>query len=163
MPVPADITAMGAAAHRFIPIQRQFANPQGGQGGRANLTRTFHPYLELAMQAKHDVLFQGYCKQIGVIPRPTHGTQVTHAKGSTAAGVLGAFYATKAGIAADLASSNMQTRWRAQAPGAPSVFTVGKRVDAAIQGIRQSDGYRYEISYWYDNNDIYVLFHCYPG
>jgi hypothetical protein len=57
----------------------------------------------------------------------------------------------------------MIARWQQpQAPGT-SAFTVGTRVDAAVQMQLQQDGYQYEVSYWYDSHDIYVLFHCYPG
>jgi hypothetical protein len=57
----------------------------------------------------------------------------------------------------------MGQEWQAQPQGGAAVFTPGNRVDAFVQSVMQHDGYRHEISYWYDGQDIYVLFHCYSG
>jgi hypothetical protein len=167
MPVPAGITSMGISAHRLATITRQFNNPSAqAAAGRAQLTRNFLVYLELAMQAKHDALMRGYCQSIGVVGRAQDGTQVRHAANATANGVLtgAGFYGQKAGIAADIARDHMVAKWRqtASIPG-QAVFTPGTRVDASVQMQVQSDGFQYEVSYWYDEQDIYVLFHCYPS
>jgi hypothetical protein len=165
MPVPQEIFNMHQAAHLCGQFPLQFPNPQGGAGARAQITRNFHVYLEIGMQSKHDALMRGYCNQIHVVSRREDGTQVKHAAGATAGTVLqaGGFYAQKAGIAANIIKTQMAARWQqVQVPG-QSVFTPGHRVDAGVQSQIQTDRYRYEISYWYDGQDIYVLFHCYPA
>ncbi len=162
MPVPAAILGMGVSAHNCGNIQRVFANPRGGAGGRVNLTRTFHVYLELTMQAKHDQLIAGYCHTVGAVARRQDGTQVRHPPRTTAVAALAGFYVLKAGVAADVTVANMTGRWQRQAVGGAPVFTPGVRVDAGVQNQVQNDRYQYEISYWYDGDDIYVLYHCYP-
>jgi hypothetical protein len=165
MPVPQAIQAMNQSAYLCGTFQLQFANPQGGHGPRANPTRNFHVYLEIGMQSKHDELMRGHCQAIHVAARRQDGTQVRHAQGATAATVLApaGFYSQKARIAADVTKNQMVARWQQPQVAGQSVFTPGVRVDAGVQMKLQNDGFQYEISYWYDGNDIYVLFHCYPG
>lgn len=161
MPVPRDITALGSSAHLCGTFVRQISNPNPG-GNRALLARTFHVYLELAMQAKHDQVIRGYCRQVGLNPRNDRGTEFKHGSLATGQQVLAVFYKARASVAAEAAEKHMVTKWKLpQAPGG-SVFTKEARVDASVQMQRQSDGNQYEVSYWYDGTDIYVLFHCYP-
>lgn len=162
MPVPKAITAMGKSAHFCGDFPLTFDNPNDpATGGRSRLTRNFHVYLELTMQAKHDALIRGYCQKIKVEGRREDGAQVRHAKGATAETALAGVYGEKAEIAATVVLAQMIEKWQKSVPGR-EVFTPGVRVDAAMQSETQSDGYGYEISYWYDGDDIYVLFHCYP-
>jgi hypothetical protein len=158
MPVPAGITSMGAAAYNCGTTVLTFNNPRPHVGGqRPTLTRNFIVYLELAMQAKHDAKIQGYCRSIHVAPRTTDGTQVTYAGPAATALAPGGFYRTRAATAANVVKNQMVTRWQGG-----TTFVPGTRVDASVQAHVQADGYRYEVSYWYDGNDIYVLFHTYP-
>jgi hypothetical protein len=163
MPIPAEITGMNQAAKLVGTFPLQFNNPNPRTAGRAQLTRTFHVYLEVAMQAKHDALMRGYCQRIGVQGRPQAGSQIT-GHGTNADAVLGngGFYEARAQTAADAVKTQMVARWGQQQQQGQQVFTPGQRVDAAIQSQVQNDNYRYEISYWYDGDDVYVLFHCYP-
>jgi hypothetical protein len=165
MPVPQAIQAMNQSAYLCGTFQLQFANPHGGQGIRAQMTRNFHVYLEIGMQSKHDELMRGHCQAIRVQARRQDGTQVPHSRGATAATVLapGGFYSQKARIAANVVKDLMIARWQQPQVAGQAAFTPGTRVDAGVQMKLQSDGFQYEISYWYDGNDIYVLFHCYPG
>lgn len=164
MPIPATITSMGQAAHLCGTFPLTLPNPNPSRESRPELTRVFHVYLELAMQAKHDALLRAYCQRIGVQGRPRAGTQVEHRSTDTAGLVLapGGFYTERAETAADVVRDQMVSRWsQPQRPGEP-VFAPGTRTDAAVQAQVQDDDYRYEISYWYDAPDVYVLFHCYP-
>jgi hypothetical protein len=152
---------MGTAAHHLGTEQRTFLNPRGGAGGRVSLTRTFHVYLELTMQAKHDAAIRGYCNSMRLQSRGISGTQVTTNWNSGLAAVN--WYQQKGTIAIDAAREHMAARWREQLPTAAAVFRPGIRVDAAIQQMRQGDDFHYEVSYWYDGNETYVAFHCYPA
>lgn len=165
MPVPVAISSMRQSANLNGRFPITFPTPKKAEDGRTQITRNFHVYLELTMQCKHDPLMIGYCHQINVIARAQDGTQVRHTPGSTAASVLapGGFYAQRALKAADVTKTIMVAKWgKPQLPGRP-VFTPGKREDASVQMDIQSDGYQYEISYWYDGPDIYVLYHVYPS
>ena len=163
MAVPRAITDMGASAHDCGDFDLTFDNPkEDASAGRTQLTRSFHVYLELAMQAKHDQIISGYCRTVDVQPRKQDGAQVKNS-GANGAAALAGFYVTKAETAAEVAKDHMVKKWANQAQGAAPVFTPGVRVDAAVQNTVQSDDYSYEISYWYDGQDIYVLYHCYPA
>lgn len=163
MPVPKAITDMGKSAYACGDFQLTFDNPnESATHGRSRLTRNFHTYLELTMQAKHDELMRGYCRAIDVEGRRKQGAQVTYAQSTTAQAALAGFYRGKAAIAANVVLGQMAEKWRTQSTPGQEVFTTGVRVDAGVQSETQDDGYGYEISYWYDGQDIYVLFHCYP-
>ncbi len=162
MPVPRDLQNLGNATYYMGNFPLTFNNPHQRYGGRARLTKNFYVYLEVVFQAKHDRAMYAYCRSIGIQPRNNAGTQVGHNYGPNDA--FSYFYPQKAHIAANVSLGNMLRRWGSARnnPGV-SVFTPEVRVDAAVQGIVQEDGYSYEISYWYDNDNIYVLFHCYPS
>lgn len=160
MPPPADLLAMGLSAHRAPPIQLTVANPHG-VGGRATLQRTFHVYLELTMQCKHDAALSGYCRRLGVVTRATAGTQVNH--GTTAELALAGYYTTRARSADMVAWAAMTVRWNQPQVAMRPTFERGRRYDAAMQRVVQPDGHRHEVSYWYDGDEVYVLYHAYPA
>lgn len=173
MPVPRPIQEMHQAAHLCGNYALAFNNPNAQGGPRGQITRNFHVYLEVGPQSKHCALMRGYCQQIQVVGRPEQDSQIDHARGATAQTVLGpgGFYHARGQTAAGLAKDKMVEMWRQpQLPGT-AVFkdhTTGNggnryhRVDVGGQNIRRGDGYCYESSFWYEGNDIYVLFHCYP-
>jgi hypothetical protein len=150
---------MRHSAHYCGAVQFPFANPNPGVHPgpqRTNLTRTFHPYLELTLQSKHCNFLRGYCQQHNVESRRRDGTQVPeHTAACLAAG---GFYEAKGRVLAAAIRDQMIQKWRNG-----TTFTPGVQVMAAIQMQRQSDGYCYEAGYWYDGQNIYILFHCYPG
>ena len=41
------------------------------------------------------------------------------------------------------------------------VFQIGQAHQLTVQGVRQPNGFHYEITMWYDVGDVYVAFHCY--
>lgn len=164
MPVPFKITAMGRSAYPFLALPLRC-----GRG--PNNMRNFHVFLELTMQAKHDGLIAGYCESIDVVARRGQDSQVEH-DATTGVGALTGFYVARAATAAAVVVEQMEARWNAQPEGRPTpVFTrlapgyagsQAAQVDALVQHDVQPDGYQYEISYWYDGPDIYVLYHCAP-
>jgi hypothetical protein len=159
MPVPAAILQMGRSAH----LCGAFALPVNTPSmPRAQLTRNFHVYLELTMQSKHDANMRAYCQTVQVEGRRQDGNQVPNS-GANGPAALAIFYVTKSQKAAEVTRDLMMKKWKLQKAGAPNVYTPGVRVDASIQKDVQSDNYQYEISFWYDNQDIYVLYHCYPS
>jgi hypothetical protein len=162
MAIPVAITSMGRAAQRVSMLTLTFANPSAG--GRM-ISKTFYAYLEVGMQSKHDVLMRGYCDLVHVVKRDTDGNQVPHPRGTTAAGALGpgGLYDVKGRKAADVVLTQMKEKWAKPQVAGTSVFTANTRVDASVQKVIQSDNYRYEVSYWYQDDGVYVLFHCYPA
>jgi len=169
MPPPHGITSMGASAQALGPIALA-AGPPGARAG-GNM-RTFHPYLELTMQSKHDAVIRGYCNQVAVVGRRADGTQCNH-NFATAPLAFAGYYNLRAQVAAEVVKTQMEGRWAGQAQGPRTpVFTrptpgalgsTRARVDASVQNTVQRDNHQYDISYWYDGPDIYVLFHCYPS
>ena len=169
MPTPHGITSMGASARALAAIALA-AGPQGARAG-GNI-RTFHPYLELTMQSKHDAVVRGYCQQVGVTHRPQKGSQCNH-NHATGDQAFAGYYNLRAQVAAEVVKAQMEGRWINQPQGARTpVFTrvtpgalgsTQSRVDASVQNTVQRDNHQYDISYWYDGPDIYVLFHCYPS
>lgn len=162
MPIPPALAAMGISAYHTADISLPLTNPKAATASRITLSRVFRVYLEVAMQAKHDANMRSYCDGMGIAKRNRDGSQVSNS-GATGAAALQTFYRTKSTIAATIARDGMQTKWGAQGANGAPVFTPGTRVDASVQRMLQTDGFRYEVSYWYDVQDIYVLYHCYPA
>lgn len=160
MPVPQEIINMDKSAHQCGYFLLQLPSPQDAvNGGRSKHSRNFRVYLEIGKQSKYDVLMSEYCQQIDVAPKTSDDAQIQHAPGTTARKVLGQgnFYARKAKIAANIAKDHM-VQILSQ-PGS----TCGDRVDAGTQMEVKNDPYQYDVSYWDDvEEDIHVLFHCYP-
>jgi hypothetical protein len=161
MPVPQAITQMGASAHLCGTFPLPFNNPKATAANRTQLTRNFLVYLEVAMQSKHDANMRAYCNTVNVAPRRADGTQVK--SGADGPQALAVFYVIKSRTAAEVTRDQMVQKWQSQGNTETDVFTPGVRVDASIQKKVQTDNFQYEISYWYDNQDIYVLHHCYPS
>ena len=154
MPVPKQISSMGAAAHFCGTFREQFQNPQQPQGSRGQLERRFDVYLEVAMQSKHDPLMRAHCNAIGVTGRRQDGTQLN--TGANIAAALSGFYVQRATTAARLARTQMTERW-----AGGHTFIAGAAVHAMVQSVVQLDGFQYELSYWYCTTETYILFHCY--
>lgn len=162
MPVPNTITNMGNAAYQLPNINKTINNPKD-PGTRPTLTYTLHPYLEVACQSKHDATMRGYCLQNHIQPRPQAGSQVPNPNNWTANQMLSNFYPARAETAADVVMAKVSAALAKNTPAGTVAIPIGQQIDAAVQAIMQADGYRYELSYWYDTRDIYLLFHCYPG
>ncbi len=158
MPLPAAIN--GAAFHNIANVSLTFANPFA-HGSRQQLTRSFHVYLEMTMQSKHDDhqnAIRAYCNSKGLGVRIIQGASMVAYQGGWQQ-----FYAACARVAAEMSRDHMVARWTANGGvGKATVFTPGARVDCAAQRVRQRDNLHYETSYFYDSSIIYVAFHCYP-
>lgn len=158
MAVPNDI-----ASKAFQPLTNLaigYANPRVQNGPRAQLQKNFLPYLELTMQSKHDVFLRGYCVTIGVTRRAADGNQVVH--GLTTAAAVWTFYAGLSAVICDRVIQHMINRWSSAPVGGNASIQTGQ-VFLAQQKVIQSNGYRYEASYYYEPEGIYVPFHCYPA
>lgn len=162
MPLPLEIRQSGDASYNCGNYYIGISNPKRQQGERATIYKNFKAYLELEMQSKHDQWVSGYCHSLQLSPRKQDGSQITHKKNATKQDVLDGFYNEKGRTASDVVVDIMKEKWSKPTQSGESEFEQGKRYDAAVQKKKQSDNYRYEISYWYDVKDIYVLFHCYP-
>lgn len=142
---------------------------------RANVDKVFFPYLELTMQAKHDGEIRGYLQahntrekekkaknknydsnEIDI--RKQDGSQVP--SGSTANDF--AFYRACGVIAAEICSEKMTEKWQSNQNINNTVFVHGARNDCSVQSETQRDDYSYEVSFYYEPDGIYVVFHCYP-
>lgn len=164
MGIPTTISSMGKAAYKLPDISKSIINPKSA-GTRTTLDYTLHPYLEVAFQSKHDATLYGYClrKDVNVKPRGTDGNQVPNKKNLTADQMLSDFYPERAQTAAEIVMQKVSAALTKDTPTGSVAIRVGVQIDAAVQAIVQTDNYRYEVSYWYDTRDIYLLFHCYPA
>jgi hypothetical protein len=158
MAVPNDINS--TAFQPLANVAIGYANPRVTTGPRAQLQKNFFPYLELTMQSKHDGFLRGYCQSIRVTGRAQDGNQVGH--GLTTAPAVWTFYAGLSAVICDRVIQHMIARWRS-APTGGNVSIQTGQVFLAQQKIIQSNGYRYEASYYYQPEGIYVPFHCYPA
>ena len=157
MAVPAEITNGPYLLVGTFPM----AVGPGGNANRAHLlNRTFHAYLELYFQGKHDVKVRTYCnsQRPRIDTRGTDGTQVEYARRQT----FENFYEARAQTASDRVAAYITNRWANAAQGNNGTFVRGAKNIMAVQGERQPDGYGYDLSFWYSGSDIYVTFHCYP-
>jgi hypothetical protein len=120
----------------------------------------FHAYVENYEQSAHDSAMAGYVRRLGGASRSPHRAQVQPA--NTMAAPL-TYYATHGQVASGLAAAELQRGWAAAAAGGgnATVFTVGQARTLTVQGVRQPNGFHYEVTMWYDVGDIYVAFHCY--
>jgi hypothetical protein len=132
------------------------------KSSRANVTKTFHAYLELYFQGKHDKKIITYCQSNKIECRTTDGTQVERPKKDSSD--IFEFYREKGQIACENASREMTEAWVSEkkAKTNNTVFVRGEKNVIAVQGVAQRDKYGYDVSFWYDGSEVYVTFHCYP-
>ncbi len=70
------------------------------------------------------------------------------------------YYASLGEMAAQVVAGEMHAKWVSNKTN-NTVFVRGKATTLTVQGKKQSDGYHYEITMWYDVGDVYLAFHCY--
>lgn len=158
MPIPNVLTDV--TSYYPIGLQEQtFQNPNV-HGTRQNITRIFHPYLETYFQSKHDFVVRYYLMRNAWSYRNEAGNQIIHGQGVTFEQAIANFYINRAATAIQIVERQLVTGWGTNRANV-SVFPLGQHQYAAIQRILQPDGYRYELSYWYDGSDVYLSFHCY--
>lgn len=134
-------------------------SPNYNQPQRTTTSKTFHAYLELDYQAKHDKKIQAYCKEHDIGWRETDDDQVRRPKNDPEN--IFAFYRDKGEIASEAVAEHMRQKW-ANNTGNNTVFVRGQKNSQGFQRKTQSDGYGYDISFWYYSHEVYVAFHCYP-
>jgi hypothetical protein len=135
-------------------------SPNIDQPRRTTTGKTFHAYLELDYQSKHDKKIQAYCKEHDIGRRDTDGAQVQRPTTDDPQDIF-AFYVGKGEIASEAVAEHMRQKW-ANNRGNNTVFVRGQKNSQGFQRQTQSDGYGYDISFWYYSHEIYVAFHCYP-
>jgi hypothetical protein len=160
MPIPGvlnDPITYGQVWTGVLTVGQNVRNPQRAGGV---VTKTFRAYVENYEQSAHDRAMAAYVQRLGGRPRSPHRAQVNPANNNP---MPLAYYATHGQVASGLVAAEMQQRWTAAAAagGNATVFQPGQARTLTVQGIRQPDGYHYEVTMWYDVNDVYVAFHCY--
>jgi hypothetical protein len=186
MPIPAVLNnhiTYGWCWTGVLNVGVNARNP-GRAGGM--VTKNFHAYVENYEQSAHDTAMAGYVRQLGGNSRPPHRAQVVPANNNLVAPLT--YYATHGQVSSTLAAAEMQQKWTAAATATAAanaaaaaatnprsvtraasalaasnatVFTVGQAHQLTVQGVRQPNGFHYEITMWYDVGDVYVAFHCY--
>ncbi len=165
MPVPQAILDQGNNYHLTSTITKQFdadrarAHVPKNAPARRHLTKNFHCYVELYFQAKHSQLIRGYCDQKKIERRKDTGEMCV--EGETAAVALGpnGFYAARSRTAADIVYHHMRRKWQQAQVAGPIIGP--ERHDCSVQMQVQSDGFQYEVSYYY-NGEAYLFYHVYP-
>jgi len=163
MPVPNEIKDGGDAFLYLGAIKDTIPNPNVVTGSRRDLSRTFHAYLEVGYQSKHDSHARAYCLSKNLTPRRSDQSQVRVNKNAKSIDWLKTFYLERARTAVKMTIDHMCEKWSGQQTVNTPVFTAGNRVDVSEQSVVQPDNFQYETSYYYDGPEIYVTFHCYPA
>ena len=157
MAVPQELQG---TAYALIQTARVAVATANVGGGRASVNKQFHSYLELYFQGKHDGAIRRYCAARRIECRPQDGTQVAPANNGADAAAI-AYYRQAADVAGEVVAQVMHDRWVANAFN-NTVFVNGAKNILAVQGVRQRNGFHYDLSFWYDVGDVYLSFHCYP-
>lgn len=162
MPVPADLSGKN---------EPMFANVWTGTLGVAGAVRTggyaprmlqkrFITCIEIFEQTAHDAGLHGFAKERKITPRRAHKGQVAPA--NNGADRL-AYYAVHGQEAAAMVAEYMTATWNATVNTNNNCFVQKARNTLASQGMVRHNGFSYEITMWYDGNDVYVAFHCYEN
>lgn len=121
--------------------------------------KQFITYVEISEQGAHDPAMRSLAQKRGLAVRPMHRGRVNPNNGGNA-DTAHAYYPTHGQMAASLVGAEMTTRWTNNTTN-NKVFVRGQASTLTIQGIVQNNGHCYEVTMWYDVNDVYVAFHCY--
>ncbi|MCK5229585.1 MAG: hypothetical protein KAR13_04925 [Desulfobulbaceae bacterium] len=160
MPVPTVLNnkkIYGLVWTGQLTVGPNVRNPQRGGGV---VKKTFHAYVENYEQSAHDKAMAAYVQRIGGTPRSPHRAQVGPTNTKTAPLE---YYESHGQVASELTAKEMQRFWTNQfkAKKNATVFKIGLALPLAVQKARQSNGFHYDVTMWYDVRDVYVAFHCY--
>ena len=158
MPVPAEIAD---GPYKRVGTYQMAVSTNPANSSRPSVQKTFHAYLELYFQGKHDGKIRAYCASQSpkIECRTQDGTQVDRPKRDSADPFV--FYLDKGEVACENAAREMTTAWKKNTTN-NTVFVRGEKNILSVQGRAQRDGYGYDVSFWYDGTEIHVTFHCYP-
>lgn len=158
MPVPAAITNQGSnLVHVRQITSLPFAAPNPGNGGMARqITKTVECYIELDFQAKHSANVRSHCSSNNLNQRNSNGTQVNDGSSFNNSIAQNGFYYQRSQTVSEIVIEHIQKEWKKS----NHIANIDRK-DCCVQSKVQNDGFRYEVSYYYDN-EIYAFFHCYP-
>lgn len=159
MPIPPALT--NKTLYGQCWTGRLTVGPNVRDPGRGIVTKNFTAYVENYEQSAHDAQIAKYIKRLGGGSRSPHRAQVRPANNSSTTPLV--YYATHGEMASKLAAAELQRGWTtaAAAGSTATVFPAGQAKALTVQGVRQTNGFNYEVTMWYDGDDIYVAFHCY--
>ncbi|MBL8898370.1 MAG: hypothetical protein JNM84_12110 [Planctomycetes bacterium] len=163
MPIPNDLT--GNNAEKFAEVWRGQLGVTGGtrqkSGGTSRvLQKNFITYIEIFEQTAHDAGLRGFAQQRGIQPRRAHTGQVSPA--NTGNNPL-TYYETHGQEAAAMVGEYINEKWNQTVTTNNNYFVQRAKNTLASQAEIRPNGFSYEITMWYDGNDIYVAFHCYEN
>ena len=139
--VPAEIA--DGPYYKVGEYQIDVKTANSKDSSRATVGKTFHAYLELYFQGKHDKQIIDYCAINKIECRKTDGSQVQRKGTDTTFG----FYESKGRTACDNAGREMTKAWTKNNTN-NTVFVRGQKTVLAVQGVAQPDGYGYDaVSY----------------
>jgi hypothetical protein len=121
--------------------------------GRNLTEHKFIAYIETGYQSKHDPKLT---KEGGEGYRKSKGTHVNYGKQTP-----NEFYRDRGLVACAVVRVFLEKKWKSKATNNTAFLKDAKTV-LSVQRIEQHDGYRYDITCYYGENEIYVSFHCYP-
>jgi hypothetical protein len=157
MPVPTEIAD---GPYLLVGDYDITVGPAGAVARPGKQDRSFHAYLELYFQGKHDGEVRSYCDRQTpkIARRDKDGTQVDYARGET----METFYRARGDTASRRVARLLTERWAAAPAGNHGTFVRDAKNIMSVQGEKQPDGHHYDMSFWYSGGDVYVAFHCYP-
>ncbi len=164
MPIPKDLS--GDNAYRHAEVWRGQLGVSGGPrigAAPRSIRKEFVTFIEIFEQTAHDSGLHALAKQRGITPRRAHKGQVSPAN---AGNDRLAYYGVHGQEAAAMVSEYITARWTATVNAQGNCFVRGAKTTLTSQSERRRVGnvdYSYEITMWFDNETIYVAFHCYEN
>jgi hypothetical protein len=128
-------------------------------GARQRLIqKNFITYIEIYEQTAHDSGLHAFAKGRGISPRGHHRGQVSPA--NDGANPL-TYYQTHGQKAAEMVSAFITKKWNETVKANENTFVRNAKQTLTTQSEVQDNDFSYDVTMYYDNTDIYVVFHCY--
>jgi len=157
MPLPKDLSGDNANKHLQV-WSGQFGVITGGQ--KRSKTKTFTCFIEIYEQTSHDAGLRQLAQQRGISPRRAHEGQVNPANPGT--NNVG-YYATHGQESAKMASEWITSKWEETVNTNQSYWVRGMKQTLTWQRKVRPNGFSYEITLWYNDDECYTAFHCYEA
>lgn len=162
MPIPKDLD--GKNANKYAEVWRGQLNVTGAtRSSRTSpriFSKTFITYIEIFEQTAHDSALNGFAQRRGIEPRRAHRGQVAPA--NNANNPL-PYYAAHGQHAASMAGAFITGKWEQTVNANTNTFVQNSKQTLTSQSQRQPNGFCYDITLYYEGNEIYVVFHCYSA
>jgi hypothetical protein len=163
VPPPADLTGNNANKHAEVwrgQVGVSTATSGAAKGNRQRVKqKTFFIYIEIFEQTAHDAGLHAFARQRGIQPRRAHRGQVQPANNNRDNPLE--YYAPHGQMAADMVADYITARWNATVTTNDNIFVQTAKHTLASQAQVQPNGFCYEVTMWYADNEVYVAFHCY--